>query len=307
MKNIKIIKPYTKRPLSMATLEGSLYKDGLSRAPATSLMVEIPRDAKGTILTGIDENTMRIQAISDSKARKLEQERVKAIREDLQRRTNQDLTPDSGFWKEKAEEFYHLRDGDNVFDMNDPYQAIDFYWLTQLPIVAKSIDDIKSGRIKDDTVIKFYVYESDVEVENEFNRKKKINDVVSTLNKLTEAGLRKVAFILNLKMPDKSTYNEIYNQVDEFIKTPKAYGTSDPVEEFVRATSYTDEVLAIKVLIKQLLEERILKTRGASVFEGENLIAKSIEDFEIALAGDAEMFESYSAKYAGKKDFVNSI
>lgn len=247
--------------------------------------------------------------MGNEEARKLEIARVAALRADLEDRLGESLDPESGFWKDKMENdnFYHLKDGDNVFDMGDPLQAIDFHWISQLPIVAKSLDDIKSGKIKDDTVIKFYIFETEVEIENEFNRKKRINDVVSTLNRLSELSLRKVAFILNLKMPAKATYNEIYNQVDEFIKTPKTYGTSDPVEEFVKATALTDESLNIKVLIKQLIDERILKTRGTSVLEGENIIAKSIEDFEIKLSEDPELFLSYEAKVSSKKEYVNGL
>jgi len=306
MSNIKIIKPYSKRPLSINTLAGSLYREGLSRAPLTSLSVFPLTDAQGRIQTGIDENALRVKAIKDDNARELEVARIRAIREELELRINETLTPDSQFWTPKMEEPYVLKDGDNLFDLDDPYQAIDFYWLIQLPIIAKSLDDINSGKL-DPTVVSFYVYETEVESLNEFNRKKEINDVVATLNKLGEVEIKKVAFILNLKMPDKSTYNEVYVAIDNYIREPKAYGKEDPIAEFKKATSYTAEVLAIKVLIKQLLEERILKLKGISVFEGENLIAKSIEDLEIKLAEDQEMFISYEAKTKAKKEYVNNI
>lgn len=310
MSNIKIIKPYNKRPASMNTLAGSLYKEGLSRAPMTALSVYPLTDARGVIQTGIDENALKIKAIRDPKARELEFARVKALREDLEFKTNELLDPASAFWTDeingKMSEPYSLKDGDNVFDMNDPYNAIDFYWLTQLPIVAKSLDDINSGKA-DPAIVSFYVYESEVVSRNEFNRKKEINDVVSMLNKLGEVEIKKVAFILNLKMPEKSTYSELYVALDNYIKEPKVYGKEDPIEEFKRVATYTAESLNIKVLIKQLLEERILKVKGTSVFEGENLIAKSIEDFEIKLAEDPNEFLSYEAKTRAKKDYIDNL
>lgn len=306
MSNIKIIKPYNKRPASLTTLAGSLYKEGLSRAPMTALSVFPLTDARGIIQTGIDENALKIKAIKDPAARELEMARVKALREDLEFRINELLDPASAFWKEKMVEPYSLKDGDNVFDMNDPYNAIDFYWLTQLPIVAKSMDDIVSGKA-DPSVVNFYVYETEVASRNEFNRKKEINDVVSTLNKLGEVEIKKVAFILNLKMPERSSYNELYVALDNYIREPKVYGKEDPIEEFRRVTSYTAESLAIKVLIKQLLEERILKMKGTSLFEGENLVAKSIEDFEIKLAENPDELSSYEAKTRAKKEYIDNI
>lgn len=306
MSNIKIIKPYAKRPLSMQTLAGSLYREGLSRAPMTALSVFPLTDAKGIIQTGIDENALRVKMIKDENARNLEIARLKELKTSLEFKINEDLDPSSGFWQEKMQEPYTLKDGDNVFDLDNPYQAIDFYWLTQLPIVARSLEDIKSGKA-DATTVLFYVYEAEVESVNDFNRKKEINDVVSILNKLGEVEIKKVAFILNLKMKDRATYNETYVALDNYIREPKAYGKEDPIEEFKRAATYTAETLAIKVLIKQLLEERILKTKGVSVFEGENLVAKSIEDLEIKLAEDPEMFLSYEAKTKAKKEYVDNI
>lgn len=306
MSRIKIIKPYTRRPLSMNTLAGSLYKEGLSRAPMTALTVFPMTDAKGVIQTGLDENSIRIRSIKNEEARNAEIERVKSLRETLELRINEDLSPGSPFWKEKMENPYPLKDGDNVFDLDDANQAIDYYWITQLPIIAKSLSDIQSGKV-DPTAIAYYVYEPDVESTREFNRKKVINDLVVTLNKLDEVEIKKVAFLLNLKLSNKSTYNDYYVALDNFIREPKAYGKEDPIEEFKVATSYTPEVLAVKVLIKQLLEERILKHKGISIFEGENLVAKSEADFEIQLLEDPERLISYEAKVRAKKQFIDNI
>lgn len=306
MKDIRIIKPYKRKPLSEKTLLGSLIKEGKTRAPGTALGVLPQRDVKGNVITGIDENALRIKLIKDDQARELEQTRLRTIREELEMKLNEPLSATSPYWTAKMQTPFNLRDGDNIFDLSNPEQAVDFYWISQLPIVAKSLGDIQSGKV-DDTDIRYYIYEPEFENENEFNRKKKINEVVATLNKLGEVEIRKVAFILNLKMPERASYQDIYNQLDDFIKTPKTYGSHDPIEEFKKATELTPEVLAIKVLVKQLLEERILRQSGNSIFEGENLIAKSMEDLEIKFAEDQEMYISYEAKSKAKKEYANNI
>jgi hypothetical protein len=228
------------------------------------------------------------------------------LRESLEEATGESLTPDSAFWRDKVEVPYELIDGDNIFDLSNPFQAIDYYWLTQLSIIASNLDDINSGKVNR-TKTFYYVYEPDAEVTNEFNRKKLINDAVAILNKLGQTEAKRVAFLLNLKLPDSFTYPETYNELDNFIKTPKTYGSHDPIEEFTKVCSYTPQVMAIKVLVKSLIDDRIIKQRGDSVLEGENVLAKSIQDLENKLAEDQEFFVDMETKMTNKRRFTDNI
>lgn len=310
MSNIKIIRPFSREPISKNSLEGFLYSNGYTKIPGTVEMVTPLTDAKGNAITGIDENSMRIRAIADPETKAAEIERVKALREKLEAEINEDLTPSSPFWKDanngKCNKLYMLKDGDNYFDLDDPYQAIDYYWITQLPIVAKSIEDVHRGKI-DPTTVKFYVFQADVETQNEFNRKKRVNEVVAILNKLGDVEIRKVAFVLNLKPGEKADYQKVYNILDNFLRSPKTYGTSDPIDEFLKVTNYSPEMLAAKTLVKQLLEDRIIKERGNSIYEGESLVAKSMEDFELKLMEDADYFKMYEDKSRNRKLYLNNI
>lgn len=306
IKEIKIIRPYLRRPLNERTLDGSLYKEGLTRAPKTTLGVCMMIDSNKKPITGIDENSIKIKAMKDDSARETEFSRVKALRESLEEATGESLTPDSAFWKDKVEVPYELLDGDNIFDLSNPFQAIDYYWLTQLPIIASNLDDINSGKVNR-TKTFYYVYEPDAEVTNEFNRKKLINDAVAILNKLGQTEAKRVAFLLNLKLPDSFTYPETYNELDNFIKTPKTYGSHDPIEEFTKVCSYTPQVMAIKVLVKSLIDDRIIKQRGDSVLEGENVLSKSIQDLENKLAEDQEFFVDMETKMKNKRRFTDNI
>jgi len=306
IKEIKIIRPYLRRPLNERTLDGSLYKEGLTRAPKTTLGVCMMIDSNKKPITGIDENSIKIKSIKDESARAIEFSRVKSLRESLEEATGESLTPDSAFWRDKVEVPYELIDGDNIFDLSNPFQAIDYYWLTQLSIIASNLDDINSGKVNR-TKTFYYVYEPDAEVTNEFNRKKLINDAVAILNKLGQTEAKRVAFLLNLKLPDSFTYPETYNELDNFIKTPKTYGSHDPIEEFTKVCSYTPQVMAIKVLVKSLIDDRIIKQRGDSVLEGENVLAKSIQDLENKLAEDQEFFVDMETKMTNKRRFTDNI
>jgi hypothetical protein len=306
IKEVKIIKPYLRKPLNERTLEGSLFKEGLSRAPKTTMGVTMMIDSNRRPLTGIDENSIRIKSIRDENAREIEFNRVKALRERLESETGEDLRPESNFWKDKIEIPYELIDGDNVFDLTNAYKAIDFYWLTQLPIVAASLDELKNGKVNRAGVF-FYVYSPEVETINEFNRNKRTNDAVYQLGKMGETEAKRVAFLLNLKLPENTIYQIVYNSLDAYLKTPKTHGSHDPIEEFTKVASYTPQVMAIKVLVKTLIEDNIIKLRGDSVLEGENILAKSIQDLENKLAEDPEFFVDMETKVKNKRNFTDNI
>lgn len=310
MSNIKIIKPYSRTSSNEVSLAGALAKEGRTKVPGAAYSLLPVRDAKNNVITGIDENALSLQRIKDPETLATEKARLKALREELEAQMNEDLSPSSAFWNDLeyglGNTLYYLKDGDNVFDMNNPMDVINYNWLVNVPIIARSLEEIESGKL-DPTTIQFFVYESDVQVSKDFNRKKRINAVVATLNDLGPIEIKKVAFMLNLKMPERSTYEEVYNTIDSFLHQDKKYGTADPVKEFERVTGYTPEVLNIKILIKQLLDERIIKQSGNSLFEGANLIAKSIEDFEIKLAEDPELYILFEEKAKSKKAYVDSI
>lgn len=310
MSNIKIIKPYSRASSNEVSLAGALAKEGRTKVPGAAYSLLPVRDAKNNVITGLDENAISLQRIKDLDALATEKARLKALREELEATLNEDLTPSSAFWNDpeygKGNDLYYLKDGDNVFDMNNPMDVVNYNWLINVPIIAKSLEEIDSGKL-DPSTIQFYVYESDVQVTKDFNRKKKINDVVAILNNLGPIEIKKVAFLLNMKMPERATYEEVYNTLDSFLHQDKKYGASDPVKEFERVTSYTPEVMNIKMLIKQLMEERIVKQSGNSIFEGSNLIAKSIEDFEIKLAEDTELYILFEDKAKSKKAYVDNI
>ena len=305
---IKIIRPLLKKPLSEKSLEGSLFKEKLSRAPATTLAVTPALDAKGRVITGIDETSLKFNAIRDEKDIEAARNTVKAIREELEFKKGEDLSIGSSFWESEEMKYtpYQLKDGDNVFDMEDADQAINFYWLTQLPIIAPSLSAVESGEYGLTTTL-FYVYDREDESKAEYEKRKTANEIVSKLNKLSEVKARKVAFMLNLKMSDTSDFADVYTALDDFIRLPKKQNSEDPVAAFRRVVYYTEKTLNVKYLIKNLLDQRIIKLKGDILLEGDNILAKSMEDLEIKLSSDDELYEVYNNKLKRKKNYIDTI
>ena len=143
---VRIIRPYKRQPSSMRTLEGSLYQNGYNFIPGT-VRKFFPRvDSRGVIRTGLDENSPKIRAIFDPKVKEAEVQRIKQLKDYYESILDESLEPNSTFYDEMKENGVTLEDGENIFNMENPREAVNFYWIMETDMVANSLDDIESGK-----------------------------------------------------------------------------------------------------------------------------------------------------------------
>lgn len=290
---VRIIRPYKKQPANLRTLEGSLFQNGYNFIPGT-VRKFFPRvDSRGVIRTGLDENSPKFRGILNLEAREQEIQRVTQLREYYESLLDESLAPTSTFYDEIKENGYTLEDGDNIFNMENPREAINFYWLLETEMVAPSLDDIDSGKV-DTAIVKFYVYNGEVETKTTFERKKRINSAIAELDRMSALKRKKIQKLIGLGLPADSTEEEVYNAVDEFLRTPATAMDRDPIEEFTKIVSYSDDLLDVKALVKDLVDRNIVRIKGSIIYEGEHVWAKSIEEFELFLT-DPKNTEEYQA------------
>ena len=300
-KGVRVIRPYKREPANMRTLEGSLYQNGYTFIPGTVRKFYPRVDSRGVIRTGLDENSPKFRGILNSEVREQEVQRVLQLREYYESILDESLLPNSTFYDEIKENGYTLEDGENIFNMENPREAINFYWLMETDMVAASLDDIESGKA-DTSLVKFYVYNGEVETKTTFERKKRINSAIADLDRMSATKRRKVQKLLGLGLPIDSTEEEIYNAVDEFLRTPASAMDRDPIEQFLKITSYSDDLLDVKALVKDLVDKNIVRIKGSIVYEGEHVWSKSIEEFELFLADpkNTEEYNSFKDKLKNK-------
>lgn len=306
-KGIKIIRPYSKEPSNMRTLEGSLYKEGYNFVPGT-IKKFFPRvDSRGVIRTGLDENSIRIRSIVDSNVREQEAERVKNLRMYYETLLDESLEPNSTFYDEIKENGYNLEDGDNIFNMDNPRDAVNFYWLMETDMVAPSLDHLESGKVSR-TLVRFYVYDGTVETKSTFERKKKINSAIATLDTMSPIKRKKVQRLIGLGLSNLAGEEEVYNSIDEYLRTSSNALGIDPITNFNRIVSLSDDLLEVKTLAKDLIDASIVRVKGGIVYEGEHVWSKSVEEFELFLADpkNTEAYEAFKDKYANKMR-INSL
>jgi len=306
-KGVRVIRPYKKEPANLRTLEGSLYQNGYNFIPGTVRKFYPRVDSRGVIRTGLDENSPKFRGILDPEVREQETQRVLQLREYYESILDESLLPNSTFYDEIKENGYTLEDGENIFNMENPREAINYYWLMETDMVAASLDDIESGRV-DTSIVKFYVYNGEVETKTTFERKKKINSAIADLDRMSATKRRKIQKLLGLGLPIDSTEEEIYNAVDEYLRTPASAMDRDPIEQFLKITSYSDDLLDVKALVKDLVDKNIVRIKGSIIYEGEHVWAKSIEEFELFLADpkNTEEYDAFKEKLKNKLR-INSL
>lgn len=301
IKGMRIIRPYKKEPSNMRTLEGSLYQNGYTFIPGTTRKFYPRVDSRGVIRTGLDENSPRIKAIFDPQVKEAEVKRIKQLKDYYEAILDESLEPNSTFYDEMKDNGFTLEDGENIFNMENPREAVNFYWIMETDMVANSLDDIQSGKC-DTSIVKFYVYNGEVETKVTFERKKKINSAIASLDKMSAVKRKKIQKLIGLGLPIDSTEEEVYNAVDEFLRTPASAMDRDPIEQFAKITSYSDDLLDVKALVKDLVDKNIVRIKGSIVYEGEHVWAKSIEEFELFLTDpkNTEEYDSFKDKLKNK-------
>jgi hypothetical protein len=145
-----------------------------------------------------------------------------------------------------------------------------------------------------------------VESKTSFERKKKINSAIAALDKMTAVKRKRVQKLLGLGLAGDSSEEEVYNALDEYLRIPASALDKDPITAFTKIVNYSDEILAIKSLIRDLVDKNIVRIKGSIVYEGDHIWSKSIEEFELYLADpkNSEVFDSFKDKLKAKLKFT---
>lgn len=304
--SVKIIRPYMKEPGNPNTLDGSLYRQGYAFIPGTGRKYYPRTDSRGVIRTGLNPNSVKIQSIPDPKVREQERARIEALKAHYEFMVGESLDPDSTFYDQIKENGYTLEDKDNIFNMSNPLQAITFFWLMETEQIAPSKDAIESGEFNSNN-IRFYVHDSDIESKMAFERKKKINSAIAALDGMSETKRRKIQILLGLGIPNTASNEDVYNALDEYLRTPASALQTDPIVNFNRIMSYSDAIINVKTLIKDLVAYNVVRVQGTIVYEGEHVWAKSLEEFELILAdnSNSEVLKAFKQKLKDKVNISN--
>lgn len=260
------------------TMEKSLRQKGMSRGPGTMKMMFPYKELSGKYRTGLDENAKSILKITDDVLRKSEQKRIIELRERLQRETGVDLSPTSEYYNHSSKrpgvhvQVVSLADGDNIFNLTDPWQYITYLWLSADPRIAASLAAYERGEYPHDT--QYYVNDEDVESAVQYKKKKTANDAVVKFDSWSLEKRRKIARLLDLPVSENTREEVVYNLVDNLLKSSQipsgAHKGQDPIKVFTLYADLRDDVLYVKDMVEQAFKHHIYREKkGGRIYEGE--------------------------------------
>ncbi len=284
---------------SQQTMQSELARKGLTRTPGTGVFKYPYKELDGQYRTGLDPNASYIQRIQDKVERELEIERVTALRAKLEKALGDiDLGPRSKFWNaglsQGVDDNLHvqpvkLMDGDNYYDLSNPFQELAFAWLRVNPTIASSYQAWERGEYPADT--QFYVVDEDIESQILYNKKQVINKAIAKFDNMTPEKRRKVARLLGLPVTEETKEQIVYNLVDNILKMTEmktgAFKGMNPVEVFNRFADMKENLIHVKDLVKQALTHSIYRLRpGGQIYEGEFEIAKDEDELVKSLVDE---------------------
>jgi hypothetical protein len=301
VEGLKIIRPYMKKPANDRTIESSLFKNGHAFIPNT-LRTFLPKvDARGAVRTGLDPDAIKVKAIFDPELRTQERERLETMKAYYESILGESLDPTSEFFKEIKERGYALEDGDNVFDLANPSQAITYYWLMETGMIANSIDEIDSGKL-DSSIVKFYVHDEEVDAKVKFEKKRKTNEARVRLDQMSPIERSRVAKLLGLGVSFNTKSEDVYNILDDYLSKSSSQLGLDPIETFNKTASMSSELIEVKSFVIDLTRTNIIRIKGSIVMEGNQVWAKTVEEFELLLLDKAnkEVYDAFKDKLKNK-------
>lgn len=283
----------------LQTMQGGLAAKGLTRIPGAGVFKYPYKELDGKYRTGLDPDASYIKRIQDPTERELEKERVTKLRQKLESELGDiDLGPRSSFWNYglsvSSDDNLHvqpvkLMDGDNIFDLSNPLQELQFSWLRVHPTIASSYQAWERGDYPADT--QFYVADDEIENAVLFKKKQLINKAIVKFDAMSPEKKKKVARLLGLPVTDNTTEESVYNQVDNLLKQTEfkngKFSGLDPVKVFNQFADMKENLLNIKDLVKQALHHSIYRMKpNGKIYEGEFEVAMDEDELVKMLADD---------------------
>ena len=283
----------------LQTMQGGLAAKGLTRIPGAGVFKYPYKELDGKYRTGLDPDSSYIKRIQDPTERELEKERVTKLRQKLENELGDiDLGPRSSFWNYglsvSNDDNLHvqpvkLMDGDNIFDLSNPLQELQFSWLRVHPTIASSYQAWERGDYPADT--QFYVADDEIENAVLFKKKQLINKAIVKFDSMSPEKKKKVARLLGLPVTDNTTEESVYNQVDNLLKQTEfkngKFSGLDPVKIFNQLADMKENLLNIKDLVKQALHHSIYRMKpNGKIYEGEFEVAMDEDELIKMLADD---------------------
>lgn len=225
-----------------------LAKYNRSRMPGCKDQFAVAPNTDGRYLTGLDEESYLVRDAS-------EKERIKSLRESLEKKVGKDLSGTSEFW----ESFKVIIDADNpkIFDTENPMDLISLTTLIANKNVAPTKEDISNPTYKD---AQYYAYTEEGEQEEKVVTRKVRDKALAELYNIGEDESKMRLYGQYLEgakySSEKLNKDTLYQMLRAYIEEGK---DTKQAKNFLEVLKIPVEEIQQKVIIDNAVRRTLIK------------------------------------------------
>jgi hypothetical protein len=225
----------------------------------------------GRFITGLDEDSVEINTISNIEERLERKEEIKNLRESLEKNTGLDLSGLSSYWKT-----YNVvieSDNDLILDPYNPHDIIKYMVLTSNGYVAPSKEDTGLFKYKD---AKYYAFFQETANKQDVSTQKLRDQARSELYKLMDKKDSMVLigrYLEGAKYTNKLDSDTIYSYLSSYIDKSK-----DNVKSFLNVVAKSHEDLQFKTTVDLAIRLKKIKFKDDYYQRGQITLGKTVEE-----------------------------
>jgi hypothetical protein len=248
-----------------------LHKHNRSKFPGTFEVVQPGRTPDNRWVTGLDEDAISINKISDPVLRAQRKEEIREIREELERLTGHDLRATSDFWNT----FYIKIVEKLALNFDIPTDRIKYYVLLANNFAAP---ELEAKENPDFNNAKFYMHRAENEEGTKAVKSRERDKAVADLYTMYDNKNRLLLigkYMLGSKVKDSMTQDAVYNLLRDSIQADK---DGSVVRKFNEATSKTVEELQYKLIVDEAVARHVVRIRDGYYQRGNATYGKTIKE-----------------------------
>lgn len=230
-----------------------LQAAGRSKIPGCYDVVQPRQGRDSRWVTGLDEISMEVNAIKDSKLREAEITKIKKLREELEIMTGYKLDAKSDFW---ASYFVQLNP-DKYLDLDNPMDRIAYTMVLANKFAAPSQRDAFDPIYN---TAKYYAFRDFDDVSDRVFDKNKYYDAVAAFKELQKSPEKErlIGRFLDLPIAENTPKD---NMDDMFMSSLDTYKTTNFVDRFLSAIDKSPEEIQAKLVFADAIKLGVIRQR----------------------------------------------
>lgn len=224
-------------------------------------------DRSGKIVTGLDENSLAILKLPVEE-QKVEINKIKKLRESLEKLLGVDLTPGSQFWSDGVDgktPFVICLEDDIILDLENPRDILNEKFLVANRYVAPSLEDHKNDENYHHCL--FYLHKEKEVLATKSRNQKLIDKATAKLFLLNEDNPNKLilvaSYVFGFDINPNMDPDEAYLKLKDYLESKDDISNQKKnIEIFLDAVNKTPEEIMIKKILDKAVKKRIVVKRA---------------------------------------------